>query len=193
MPKPKQNTENKIAIAALNLAAQRDWSSITVEQIAKAAKVPLAQAKKLFPDKDHVLAALVLVIDDKVAKSIGKPLSQGTPRDRLFEVMMARMDELQANRKAILGIIGAVRQNPRLIPLVLPAHVQAIKKLLSLAGLTVGKIQQPLVIGGLLGIYSATLCQWHSDQTPDLSKTMAGLDRSLRLAEKAAEILLRKI
>jgi AcrR family transcriptional regulator len=193
MPKTKTSLEDKIAAAALRLAADHAWRSLTLAQIAKAAKVPLAEAHKHFADKDQILSAVVFYIDKKVAASVGKPLSQGTPKDRLFEVMMARIDILQKNRHAILGIMAALRQNPALAQFLIPAHMQAIKKMLSLAGIPTHKVRQPLVIGGLLTIYGLTLCRWQSDITPDLSKTMAALDRSLRMAEKAAEILLRPI
>jgi AcrR family transcriptional regulator len=185
--------EQKIASAALRLAATRGWTSLTLSQIAKAAKMPLAKAQKLFSDKDQILPAIVAYVDDETAAAIGKPLTRSTPRDRLFEVMMARFDVLQENRKGILAIAKAVRQNPQLARLLLPAYMQTIKKLLLLAHIPTTKAQQPLVIAGLLTVQAATLCRWQSDNTADLAKTMAALDRSLGLAEKIAETVLRPI
>jgi ubiquinone biosynthesis protein COQ9 len=190
---PDTKLEQKIAAAALRLASMRRWETIMLPQIAKTAKVPLTKVQKIFADRDRVLPAIVALIDDKTSKAIGKPLTRGTPRDRLFEVMMARVDALQESRRGILAIMTAVRRSPGLACLLFPAHKKAIKRMLSLAGIAVSQVQQPLVIGGLLAVHAATLCRWQSDNTVDLSKTMAALDRSLRIAEKFAEILLRPI
>jgi len=180
--------EEKLCIAALRLAAAHDWSALTLDQIAKTAKISPAEARKIFADKDMILPALVRRTDAQVAASIGKRLTHGTPRDRLFEVMMARIDILQASRKATLNIIATVRREPRLAQALLPAEMKAIKEMVSLAGLTLPLRRQPFVIGGLLAIYGFALCRWRSDDSRDLGKTMAALDRGLSIAEKAAKM-----
>ncbi len=190
-PKPKPDTNHKLVTAALKLTAMHDWNQLTLEQIAKAAKVPVPQAIKLFATTNDILAAIVTYIDDKTASAIGKPLTQGTARDRLFEVMMARFDILQTHRAAIRNIITAVKRDPSLTRILLPAHARAMQAMLALSGLKQNGLKEVLATAGLLAIYGATLHSWEHDDTKDMSRTMAALDGHLKRADKLAEIVFR--
>jgi len=191
MPKTNQNSEKKICAAALRLTASHGWSPLTLEHIAKTAKIPVAQVKKLCADKNALLSLLVRYIDDNVKAAVGKPDMRATSHDRLFEVMMARLDILQTHRKTILDIIAETKRDPSLARILLPAQHQAMQNMLALAGLKEEGIKQFFATTGLLTIYVGVLCQWERDETKDMSKTMATLDRYLRRAEKAAEIFFR--
>lgn len=188
MPKQKPDPEKKICDAALRLAATQDWNDLTLEQIAKAAKVPRVQAKKLFADKDAILPALIRRTGREVAAAVGGP-ARALTHDRLFEVMMARFDILQSHRAAILGIINAVRRNPALARAIVPAEAQAMRAMLVLAGFKGTGIEEIFAAAGLLAIYALALCRWARDDSPDMAKTMALLDRSLRRGGKLAELL----
>ncbi len=192
MRKTKPNVEKKIVDTALRLAASHPWNRITPEQIAKAVKIPPAQVKKLFPDKNLILPAIVRQIDAEVARAAGK-VSRGTPHDRLFEVMMARFDILQARRRGILGIMAEVKRDPSLIRILLPAQAKSMQHMLALAGLKPEGIKEVLATGGLLAVYAAALWCWERDDTTDMSRTMATLDRHLRRAGKSADILFRRL
>ncbi len=192
MPSKPKNSEAKICEASLKLAAQKTWSSLTLEQIAKAAKIPLAQMQKQFAGKNQIVAALIRYADEQTAASIGKTDPRAAPRDRLFAILMARFDVLQNHRKAILTILDAVRSDSSLACLILPAHWHSMRKMLELARLDSTGIQEQAVTAGLVGIYYRVLWAWRQDQTTDMAKTMAALDQALRLAGRLAEILLRK-
>jgi AcrR family transcriptional regulator len=191
MPKTQNDTHTKLVTAALKLAASHDWKQITLEQAAKAAKVPAAQAVKLFPTANDLLTAIVARIDGETAASVGKPLTQGTAHDRLFEVMMARFDVLQKHRPAIRRIIAATKHDPSLACILLPAHKEAMRKMLALSALKEEGIKEALAIAGLLAIYAASLYSWERDDTKDMAQTMAVLDRNLRRADKLATLLFR--
>jgi AcrR family transcriptional regulator len=191
MAKKKPDIRKKLVTAALGLAASHAWERLTLEQIAKAAKVSATETKKLFPNVNDVLVALVARVDDEVATAIRRPLSKGTARDRLFEVMMARFDILQKHRSAFLKIIAAIKRDPSLARILLPAQTQAMQKMLTLAGLKQDGVKQLMATTGLMVIYGASLHGWERDESKDMARTMAALDRYLRYADKGAEILFR--
>lgn len=192
---PKKNTkpdiETKIATAALRLAARQGWARLTLEDITRAAKISPAPAKKHFAGKNDILPAIVRFVDAETAASVGKPDLKVPPRDRLFEVMMARMDVLQEHRRAILSIMEEVRRNPSLFRRLLPAEAEAVRNMLKLAGLGSKGPREIFTVAGLLGIYGLTLCRWSGDSSSDMAKTMAVLDRSLRRVDPIVEILFR--
>jgi AcrR family transcriptional regulator len=190
--KTKTNPEFKIAEAALRLAARQGWDRLTLEAVAHAAKMSLTQMKKLFSDKNDLLPTIVRLIDRKMLAALGKPNSQATAHDRLFEALMARIDVLQTHRRAITGIMDASKRDPHIIWQLLSPQTSAMRGVLEYTGLKPETICEPFVIAGLLGVYGLTLCTWRQDTSPDMSKTMAALDRHLRRAAGVSEILFRQ-
>lgn len=189
MPKSKNNLAKKICVAALRLAAERSWQSITLEQIAKAAKV--SSTTKVFADKNQILAAIVSYISDETVAAAGKPSVKSSPHDRLFDMMMTRFEILQKYRAGILNITEDLKRDPKAICSLLPAEAEAMRMMLMTAGLEQPQTQEVVSVAGLLVIYGLVLCIWQKDESRDLSKTMPALDRHLKRAGKAAEILFR--
>lgn len=180
-----------MAVAALRLAAERNWQNIAPEQIAKTAKVSPTEFKKTFTDKSQILPMLVHYISDETEAAVGKPSAKSAPYDRLLDVLMTRFEILQKHRKAILNLTEYLKHDPKAACLLVPAEAEAMRTALDLAGLKQPQTQEIVSVAGLLLIYGLTLCTWQKDESKDLSKTMATLDRNLRRAEKVAEILFR--
>jgi ubiquinone biosynthesis protein COQ9 len=193
MPKTENDFEKKICIAALRLSSSRGWKNVTLELIAKAAKVPSVQMKKRFAGKNDVLVAIMHFVTDKAVAAAGKMDRHSPPRDRLFDLLMARFDILQKHRKGILGIMAWASRDSGIMCVLLPAQKQDMQKILAHAGLDQEGLGQPLAVMGLWIIYLAALRVWRQDETLDMAKTMAALDRYLRYADKAAEIIFRSI
>jgi len=190
MPPARLDIESKICAATLQLAAQRGWNALTLDQIARGAKVLPTQAKGYFKDKNEILPALVRYIGKQSARA--KFDARAKPRDRLFEALMARFDALQKHRKGILAITEDCPRDPSLVRFILPAEWREMESLLKTAKLMPdSELKRSLVVAALLGVYGWALCCWQRDKTPDMAKTMAGLDRGLRGAETAAQFLFR--
>ncbi|HUY68760.1 MAG TPA: TetR family transcriptional regulator [Alphaproteobacteria bacterium] len=182
--------EKKICDAGLSLAVRHGWDKVTLEQIARAVKIPAADVRKRFADKNQVLAAIV----HNMGTPAGAKRAQGTPHDQLFEAMMARFDALQEHRAGVLAVCEAVRRDPALVRYLIPAQWRAIGAIAATAGLAeMEGSRRPLTQAALLGIYYWALCGWMRDRTPDMAKTMAGLDRGLRVAGKVAAMMGRRI
>lgn len=186
----KPAIEARLCAAALRLAAKQDWGRLTIEQIAMAAKISPAQAKKVFASKDLLLPAIVRQIDARVVTKAGKVNMRDTPRDRLFQLLMARFDFLQEQRAAILSILNETRRDPSLARLIIPAQIRSMQKLIECARVAAGARAQ-IAAFGLLAVYYRALWSWHQDTTRDMAKTMAALDQGLRCAGRIAEILFR--
>ena len=192
MPKTDTVLDKKIALAVLRLAAARGWKDVTLEQIAKAAKLSSAQ-KKQFVHKNDVLPCIVRMVTQETQAATGKPDKRAAPHDRLFDVMMTRFDVMQKNRKGLLAIFKNVPQAPDMLCKFLPTQGEAMRDMLALAGLAEeGKGPRQHLVGlGLGVVYLATLRVWQTDETLDMAKTMAALDRYLRWAGRAADIFFR--
>lgn len=191
-PKAKPGPELRIAEAALHLIARHGWERLTLEAVARAAKLPAAQVKKSFPDTYALLPGIVRLIDTRMNATLEPADSRASLHDRLFETLMARFDVLQANRRAIANIMDAAKRDPRMIRHLLPAQAKAMRGILNHTGLKPEPLYEFFIIAGLLGIYGSALCVWRLDSSQDMAKTMAALDRMLRRAGTVSDILLRR-
>jgi len=186
MAKPTLN--DRIILAALSVAAKRPWHEVTLDRVAKAGKLSLAATSAVFASTDAIPPAIVGFIDAETTANIGAFDRDASPRERLFEILMARFDVLQAHRQGLLAIAEACRKSPALGLAVIQRQWQGMRTMLQLAGI---EPDAPQIIG-LLALYHHVLRHWEHDTSPDMAKTMATLDRSLAHAETVMAALRRR-
>ena len=190
MSKKDGGFEAKISAATLRVAATHGWDKLTMEHIATAAKIPVTQLVKQYATKVDILPALVRTITAETMATVGD-VQQGAMRDRIFEILMGRFDVLQKHRQAILGIMHESKCNPAAARVLLSAQHQAIRDMLIGVNIEQTGLRWLVVVAGVWGIYGATAAVWTRDESVDMSKTMAALDRYLRRADKSMEIIAR--
>jgi hypothetical protein len=187
------STEQNFAETTLRLIAKNGWESLSLEAIAKASKSSVANVKKHFGDKSKIIPFLVTYVTRATIKSVGKVDVSQTPRDRLFEIMMARCDVLQQNRIAFQAIVKALKNDSRTAASLLLAQREAMQSMLHHVGLADHGLRQHITVVGLMGVYAATVWAWHRDETIDMSRTMAALGRALSAANRLADIVFRRV
>ncbi len=179
--------DTKISQAALRLAAAKGWSQVTLEAVAKTAKMPVAKLNARFKTPADLAPVIAEAVDREAFALAGKV--PGTPQDVLFDLLMARFDVLQKNRKAILSMAEAARQDRRLSCALTRATVGGVYRLIDAAQLEAPP--RPVLAAGLGAVYGWAFFVWSRDDSRDMAKTMAAVDRALRLCGKAV-ILLQK-
>ncbi len=180
----KAKTNNaKISAAVLRIAATKGWECVTLQAVAKEAKIPLAALNKRFASEHEIIPVIIEEISYKARAAAGK--ASGLPRDVLFDLLMARFDVLQHHRKAIESISEAAKKDRALACVLARAVFESMA-----ATADAAKLNAPRAVAtwGLSAIYGLAFLAWRKDKTRDMSKTMAALDKGLRLAEKAAEV-----
>src|SRR5215212_7157887 len=90
--------------ALMRLASDRPWSDIEVTDIAREAGVSLAEFRDLFPSKGAVLGALSRRIDKQVLEGTTDDLAEEPVRERVFDVLMRRIDALEPYKAALRRI-----------------------------------------------------------------------------------------
>ena len=126
--------------------------------------------------------ACIAAADKAIAKQ-QKPYDKNdSPRDRLFAVLMQRIDHLQASRDEYQRIILGVLQRPGLLRVLGPALYASLSDALKAAKLP----HKPHHVGAVSLAYIATLAAWRNDTTADLAKTMRACDRALGVLETIA-------
>jgi len=185
------HASDRVIEAALTLAAARGWRDLGLSDIAEEAGLTLAGLRSIFPSKAAVLAAFVRRTDERVLAGggAGGGAEGSSARDRLFDVLMRRFDVLQPHRDAVRAIIRGSLCDPVAVLCQGPMLMCSMAWMLEAAGLSSSGLDGALRTKGLALVYLAALRAWLKDDSADLAKTMAVLDRGLRQAEKMAAFL----
>lgn len=183
-------SHDKILDAALHLAAGQPWQAVTLPAIARQAGIDLIELYRTYPSRCSIVAALIKQTDQAVLAE-GPADSDDDIKDRLFDLLMRRLDALDANKPAFHSIIKSYRQDPLAALPTLPGLWQAMVWTLETAGLPTTGIKGRLYVKGLLAVYIKTISVWLTDQTDDMAKTMAALDKALDQAGHLANLVNR--
>jgi AcrR family transcriptional regulator len=181
MAKKKSNRE-RIITAALALAESDGWVGLSMADIATKAKLKPAEVLREFPSKTGLLWGILESIDHTVLAE--KRNADEPPRDRLFDVLMSRFDALNAHKGAIKAIARGVPRDPLMSLLSAPRFMMSMAWMLEAAGISSAGLKGLLRTKGLALVYLNAARVWLRDDSADMSKTMAALDKGLRRAER---------
>ena len=184
--KTKADPRDHIIDTALTLAAERGWRRLALAEIADGAGLTLSEARALFPSKTAILNGFVRRTDERVLAA-GKA-DGSSARDRLFDVLMRRLDILELHRDAVRVLVREAAFDPLAALCRGPQFLCSMAWMQEAAGLNSGGINGAIRTKGLAVIYGCALSAWLADDSPDSSKTMAVLDRGLARAERLSRI-----
>lgn len=98
--------------ALMNLAASRPWGEIELPDIATEAGLTLAQLRGLFPSKLAMLGGVTRIVDDAVLAGVSDDLAGEPIRERLFDLVMRRLDAMAPYKAALRRIVPVIRRDP---------------------------------------------------------------------------------
>jgi len=186
---PKPLKERAVA-AALELAARMGWDMVTMTDIADKARCSLAELSDIFDDKGDILDAYGRALDRRMLENSSTPDPSASERDRLFDLLMERFDLLNEDRDAIVSILKSFALDPKQAVISLPHLGRSMSWTLEAAGLSTQGLKGAARVLGLTIVYMNVLRHWVNDDSADMSKTMAALDKSLSRAEQCAGTLM---
>jgi AcrR family transcriptional regulator len=183
---PPTDTRGKIVDALMELAAQRRFEDISVRDICKAAGVSLADFRDAFPSKGAVLAGFSRRIDRAVLAQDSDELADQNPRERLFDVLMRRLDAMAPYRDGVREAVAWLKREPSAALAMNQVTLNSMRFMLEAAGIEAQGVAGAVKLQGLALAWARVLQVWLDDDEPTLSKTMAELDRVLTRGERAA-------
>jgi hypothetical protein len=174
--------------SAFALAARDGWGAVSVGTAAREAALPLERARARFPGRDAILLTFGRLADQAALTGAA---TEGSPRERVFDVVMRRFDALQEHRAGVRALLRALPAQPARALLLAAATASSMAWMLDGAGITATGIAGMLRVKGLTAVWFYTLYAWERDDSVDLSSTMAALDRALVRAEQVGQWLDR--
>ncbi|MEJ0045048.1 MAG: TetR family transcriptional regulator [Rhodospirillales bacterium] len=173
--------DRALIAAAFALAGREGWGEVSVAAAARDAGLALERARARFSGRDAILLRFGRHADEM---AVAGALTEGSPRDRLFDVLMRRIDALQAHRAGVVALLRALPGNPPLALLLAVATQRSMAWMLEACGLSAGGLRGLLRSKGLTAVWLYVVRAWEGDESTDLSPTMAALDRALARAER---------
>ncbi|HVJ32245.1 MAG TPA: hypothetical protein VND94_03945 [Terriglobia bacterium] len=184
------------AASALRAAFLRElaaigWRDLSYVDVVTASGLPMAEAYRIYQSKMGVLIGVVRATDRALLESIGEEPLDGSPRDRLFDLIMRRFDQHAAHKAAFSALLNDLRHHP-LEALCLSTRVErSMALLLDLAGVPSSGLRGALRAKALAGLYLHVLRHWLKDESADSASTMALLDKRLEQVERLLGFIRR--
>jgi AcrR family transcriptional regulator len=186
---------DKIIAAFLALLAEKRIEQIGLAEIAETAGVPLGQLRGEFGSTLAILAAHLKAVDRAVLAEDMSDMEEEPQRERLFDVLMRRLETLAPHREAVRSLLRSATRNPPLAVALNGLAVRSQQWMLTAAGVGASGPRGMMRAQGLALLFSSVLRTWVRDDDPGLARTMAALDRALARGQRFAGLLddLRRI
>jgi AcrR family transcriptional regulator len=189
---PKQGASSerdRVIEAFLALLADKPMEEVGFGEIAARAGVSLAQLRAQFGSRLAILAAHIKEVDRQVLGSIDTDLAEEPSRERLFDVLMRRLEVLAPHKAAVRSLLRSTRRNPGLALALNSMAVRSQQWMLTAADIPASGPQGALRAQGLAALYASVLRTWLDDEEEGLARTMAALDRALGRGQRWAGFL----
>ncbi len=173
--------KGKIISAAFALAAERPWRDVSMRDIADKAGISLAELRRSVGSKTQIIAGYMRAVDEAVLLKPPQADPGESPRDVLFEVVMARLDVMAEHKAALRSINEDVQFDSGLAG----SYLNSQRWMLLASGLDGDGPRGVLRSIGLASLFGSVFKIWLEDEDPGQAKTMAALDRRLRRGESA--------
>jgi AcrR family transcriptional regulator len=176
---------------AFEVIAETGWRGFSFNLLAERAKLSLGEVRRTFSGRAGLLDALNEQLDQAMLGVDADDLEGLPPKDRVFELIMSRIEAMAPFRAGLCRLMKDARFDPELLAMTACRIDRSLAWLQDGAGLSGGgsplaQIRRRLQRRVLGAVYLQTLNVWSSDDSGDLAKTMAALDKQLRRVEGLA-------
>lgn len=187
----KADLPRAIVDAALTCAATQGWASTSLSDIAKTAGISLADLRGQFASKNAILQRFSMLIDEAVLAERDEEMAARPARERLFDAIMRRFDALAPHKEGVRAILRSTICDPEAALCGVASLRRSMHWMLEAADINSGGLRGAVRVKGLSVIYLAVLNVWLRDDTEDMARTMAALDRQLSRVDRLATWLER--
>lgn len=188
----KADIPKHIVDTALDLAREQGWRDLSLTDIAIAAKLPLSQVYGVYSSKQAILKGFNRMIDAQVIADEDAESGDEPAKDRLFDIIMRRLDALSPYKEALATIAHDQARDPLAAACSASRLSRSMASMLEAARLSADGFRGMLRVKALTGVYLATLKIWFKEDAEDLPKTMAALDRYLTRIDGFARRFARR-
>ena len=188
-PPPSGTDREKIIAAFMVLLAEKRFEQIGFGDIAARAGLTLAACRAEFGATLPILATHMKELDRKVLASAGGDMAEEPPRERLFDVLMRRIEAMAPYREAVRSLMKSAQCNPGLAVALNGLAVRTQTWMLTAADIDAAGPRGMIRAQGLAMLFASVLRTWVDDDDEGLARTLAALDRALARGQRWSGML----
>jgi hypothetical protein len=128
-------------------------------------------------------------VDRTVLRGGDGDMAQEPSRERLFDVLMRRLETHAPYREAVRSLLRSATRNPPLALALNGLAVQSQQWMLAAADVSASGPRGMVRAQGLALLYASVLRTWLDDTDPGLARTMAALDSALARGQRWSSML----
>jgi AcrR family transcriptional regulator len=178
------SSREKTIEAFLELLAEKRFEQISLAEIASRAGVSLADMRADFGSTLAILAAHIKDIDRAVLADVDAGMAEEPARERLFDVLMRRLELLEPHKEAVRSLMRSATFNPGLALAFNAMAVHSQQWMLTAANISAAGPIGQIRAQGLALLFANVLRTWIDDDEKGLSRTLAALDRALASGQR---------
>jgi AcrR family transcriptional regulator len=178
-----------IVSAFMALLAEKGFNGIDLAAVAAKANVSLADLRGEFGSTFDMLAAFYRDIDKKVLAGDDPEMAGSSARERLFDVLMRRIEAAKPYKEALRSLTQSAQRDPSLAWGLNKLSLRSQQWMLAAAGIDSAGMMGRVRAQGLVLVMARTLRVWFEDEDEGLARTMAALDRELSNGERVLGIV----
>ena len=182
--KNSSETEKNYLKKGFDLINDIGWDKFSIEKLSTKENIPVRDLKVFFKCKYSIVDKFSIMIDKNIESKLRlEDFKDSSKKDILFELIMMRFDEMEEFKSSLAKILDVSKNKPLLASIITRNVMNTMDFFLELSNCYSNYTFDVLKKNFLFLIYSITFKTWLSDNTEDLSKTMAELDKLLSTAE----------
>jgi len=189
LPPPGGTTREKIIAAFMALLAEKRLETIGFGDISARAGVSLPDCREEFGSTLAILAAHMKQLDRAVLGRADADMADEPPRERLFDVLMRRIELLTPHKEAVRSLVRSASRNPGLGFALNGLAVRSQAWMLTAANIDAAGTRGAIRAQGLAMLFASVLRTWLDDTDEGHAKTMAALDRALARGQRFSGML----
>ena len=190
---PSGDTRARVLEAFLALVAERSFERVGLADVASRAGVSLSDLRGQFGSTFDMLSAFVRDNDRKVLAALSDEhddaMASQPARDRVFDVMMRRLDILASHKGVLRSLARSACRNPFFALALNRLSVRSAQWMLAAARIDTSGLKGAARAQGLAMVHARVLSTFVRDEDPGLARTMSALDRELSKGERALGLL----
>src|SRR3954462_6283504 len=187
---PRVGTDrDKIIAAFMGLLAEKGFEEIGFGEIAQRSGLTLANCRAEFGSTLAIYAAHMKDLDRKVLAGGEGDMAEEPPRERLFDVLMRRIEVMAPYRAATRSLMKSASCNPGLAFALNGLAVRSQSWMMTAADIDAAGPRGMLRAQGLAMLFASVLRTWVDDEDEGLARTLAALDRALARGQRWSGML----
>jgi AcrR family transcriptional regulator len=178
--------------AAFGLIGDEGWRGFSFAALARRTGVSRVEVYRQFRSREALLGALNRRADEAMLAVDDTELAGLPPRDRVFELLMRRLEALVPYRAGLARLARDRCPDPRVVLLTACRLERSLMWLQDIAGVRCHGLRACVARRALGLAYLRTAQVWFDDTGADLGRTMAQLDKQLRRVQNIAGLHERR-